>query len=66
MSYLLWQRKIFSCGIYCIVCLVWTKLFFSIFIFYALFGMLLKGMGESFLLPEDEPLTPNINGVVAP
>ena len=27
--------------------------------------MLLKGVGESFILSEDEPLTPNIDGVVA-
>ena len=27
--------------------------------------MLLKGMGESFLLSKDEPLTPNIDGVMA-
>ena len=26
--------------------------------------MLPKGMGESFLLPKDEPLTPNIDGVI--
>ena len=38
---------------------------FCIFIFYAWFGMLLKGMGESFILFEDEPLTPNIDGVMA-
>ena len=25
----------------------------------------MKGMGESFLLSEEEPLTPNIDGVVA-
>ena len=43
----------------------WTKLFFSIFMFYAGFGMVLKGMGESFLLSKDEPLTPNIDGVMA-
>ena len=33
--------------------------------FNALFGMLLKGMGERFLLSKDEPLTANINGVMA-
>ena len=27
--------------------------------------MLLKGMGESFILSKDEPLTPNIDGVMA-
>ena len=26
--------------------------------------MLLKGMGENFLLSKDEPLTPNIDGVM--
>ena len=30
-----------------------------------LIGMLLKSMGESFLLSKDEPLTPNIDGVMA-
>ena len=39
--------------------------FFSIFFFNALFGMLLKDMGERFLLSKDEPLTPNIDGVMA-
>ena len=38
---------------------------FPILNFYAYFGMLLKGMGESFLLSEDEPLTPNIDGAMA-
>ena len=38
---------------------------FSIFIFHALFGMLLKGVGERFLLSNDEPLTPDIDGVMA-
>ena len=33
---------------------------FSIFIFYALFDMLLKGMVKSSLPSKDEPLTPNI------
>ena len=41
------------------------KIFFSIFNFYAWFGMSLKGMGEIFILSEDEPLTPNIDGVMA-
>ena len=27
--------------------------------------MLLKGMGENFILSKDEPLTPNIDGVMA-
>ena len=45
---------------------VWGQLiFFSIFTFYALFGMLSKGMVKSFLLSEDESLTPNIDGVMA-
>ena len=39
--------------------------YFFIFYFSALFGMLLKGMGESFLLSEDKPLTPDIDGVMA-
>ena len=47
------------------VCLGSTYYFFPIFIFYALFGMLSKGMGESFLLSKYEPLTPNIDGVMA-
>ena len=47
------------------VCLGSTNNFFPVFIFYAYFGMLLKGMGESFILSEDEPLTPNIDGVMA-
>ena len=38
--------------------------FFS-FYFCAWFGMLLKGVCESFLLSKDEPLTPNIDGVMA-
>jgi len=41
-----------------------NKYFFQIFIFYAWFGMLLKGMGESLILSKDEPLTPNIDGVM--
>ena len=40
------------------VCLPWTN-------FYVLTVVLLKDMDESFLLSEDEPITPNINGVVA-
>ena len=44
---------------------VWGQLkIFSICIFYAWFGMSSKGIGESFLLSEDEPLTPNIDGVM--
>ena len=39
------------------------KYIFSIF--YALFGMLLKGMGKRFLLSKDTPLTPDIGGVMA-
>ena len=42
------------------VCLGSTNFFFY-FHFYAYFGMLLKGMGESLILSEDEPLTPNID-----
>ena len=47
---------------------VWGYLiFFFYFHFYACFGMLLKDLGESFLLSEDKPLTltPNIDGVMA-
>ena len=45
---------------------VWGQLiFFSVFMFYAWFGMLSKGMGESFILSKNEPLTPNIDGVMA-
>ena len=40
-------------------------MFFSIFMFYALFGMLLKGMVENSLLSKDELLTPDIDGVMA-
>ena len=39
--------------------------YFFCFHFYALVGMLLKDMDESFLLSKDEPLTPNIDGVMA-
>ena len=45
-------------------CLFGVKNFFY-FHFYALFGVLLKGMGERFLLSKDEPLTPDIDGVMA-
>ena len=48
--------------IYCLFAL--NKIIFFLFSFF-MFGMLLKGMGESFLLSEDEPLTPNIDGVMA-
>ena len=40
-------------------------IYFCIFMFYVLTVLLLKGMGESFILSEDEPLTPNIDGVMA-
>ena len=43
------------------VCLPWTYIFFCIFIFYGLIGVLLKGMGDSSLLSKDELLTPNID-----
>ena len=39
--------------------------YFFYFRFYACFGVLLKGMVESCLLSEDEPLTLNIDRVVA-
>ena len=54
-----------SCSCSCTVCLGSTNIFFSIFICYAWFGMVSKGMVESFLLSKDEPLTPNIDGVMA-
>ena len=41
------------------------KYIYFLFSFLPDFGMLSKGMGESFLLSEDEPLTPNIDGVMA-
>ena len=47
---------------------VWGQLIFcfSIFIFMPdLACYYIKGMGKSFLLSKDEPLTPNIDGVVA-
>ena len=46
------------------VCLGSTNIFFY-FHFYAWFGMLLKGVGKNFILSEDEPLTSNIDGVMA-
>ena len=59
-----WREK--GISIFCVLS-VWGQeiYFFSIFFFYALFGMLLKGMGERFLLSKDEPLTPDIDGVMA-
>ena len=45
-------------------CLTWTNIF-CIVIFYVSIVVLLKGMGESFLLSKDEPLTPNIDRVMA-
>ena len=33
--------------------------------FYVLTVLLLKGMSDSFILSKDEPLTPNIDGVMA-
>ena len=45
---------------------VWGQEVFCKFrVFYFASGVQLKGMGESFLLSGDEPLTPNIDGVVA-
>ena len=41
------------------------KIIFSVFTFYARFGIFSKGMGERFLLSKDEPLTPDIDGVMA-
>ena len=43
---------------------VWGQLIFFCFHFYARVCMLSKDMGESFLLSKDEPLTPNIDGVM--
>ena len=48
----------------CVLADPWTNSF-CIFIVYVLTVMLLKGMGEGFLLSKDEPLTPNIDGVMA-
>ena len=48
------------CGGTRTVCLPWTNIFYF-FHFYVLTVVLLKGMGESFLLSKDEPLTPNID-----
>ena len=45
------------------VCLPWT--IFCIFVFYVLTVLLLKGMGECFILSKDEPLTPSIDVVMA-
>ena len=41
------------------------KHIFFYFHFYAWFGMILKGMCERFLLSKDEPLTPDIDLVMA-
>ena len=40
-------------------------IFFCNSIFYVLIVVLLKGMDETFLLSEDEHITPNIDGVMA-
>merc|ERR1711966_548823 len=55
----------FSYGHQGTICSGSRNIYFSFFIFYVLFGMLLKGMGERFLLFKDEPLTPDIDGVMA-
>ena len=57
--YLLLTRHV----LYCLFGL--NTCFFSVFMFYALFGVSLKGMGERFLLSKDEHLTPDIDGVMA-
>ena len=45
---------------------VWGQLiFFSIIILLPHLACYQKGMGESIILSEDEPLTPNIDGVMA-
>ena len=46
-------------------CLFALNNIFPIFIFYAWFGMLLKGMVQSSLLSKDEPLISNIDKVMA-
>ena len=48
-----------------IVCLGSRNIFICIFNFYVASGVQLKGMIESFLLSKDEPLTPNIDEVMA-
>ena len=40
-------------------------IFFLYFLYYVLTVVLLKDMDESFLLSKDEPITPNIDGVMA-
>lgn len=47
------------------VCLGSRNIFFCIFIFYVSSGVELKGMVESSLLSEDEPLNRDIDGVMA-
>ena len=49
----------------CPYCLPSTTLLFFYFHFYACFGVLLKGMVENCLRSNDEPLTSNIDGVMA-
>ena len=49
----------------CIMSVCPGLIFFCIFIFYVLTVFLLKGMGESFLLFKDEPISPNIDEVMA-
>ena len=46
-------------------CLFGVKIFFCIFNFYKTSGVQLKGMIESSLLSKNEPLTLDIDGVVA-
>ena len=45
-------------------CLFALNIFVLVFMLYALFGMLLKGMVGSCLLSKDELLTPDIDGVM--
>ena len=44
---------------------VWGQEIYFFSISYASFGILVKGMGESFLLSKDEHLTLDIDGVMA-
>ena len=60
-----YTMTVFSFGVIFFVLSVWGQeiCFFSFF--NAVIGMLLRGMGERFLLSKDEPLTPDIDGVMA-
>ena len=47
------------------VCLPWTNNYFVLSFFYVFTVVSLKGMGKSFPLSKDEPLTYKIDGVMA-